>query len=613
MNTHIEQNPFQITTPEDLTAAETVRLFVDVFSDFFQVEDPGHVLIKGPRGVGKSMMFRYLEADCQCLARSIRAGCSIGISEIPYIAVYIPLKNASFTSAELDMFNGKHAATFFNEHIMIAHCLVQVFASLRKCAAYETVPTDKLKNYYLTCFCSTLEITPANIAGLDSEGLLGLMFNHVAEVYKSILKYIKKCAINNRIEPYSGALFDYNDYLIPLLEKLSEIVSNASASFYLLLDDAHYLSETQTRILNTWVATRTSRKVSLKISTQYNYKTYYTTNGATIDTPHDYSEVDIATIYTEGNKNAKATYYRRIEDIVKRRLDMFDIGTSVHDFFPPDEEQEKKIKAIEATYKQRFDKGEGKGYNRSDDARRYARPDYIRSLGGTSKSSHTYSYAGFDQLVNISSGIVRYFLQQAHSMYAKQKATSDDIVLKINPSIQNDVVRDNANKALFSDLAEYSKEGHKDAYHKEDIEKLSNLINGLGGLFRKTLISNRSERRVFSIAISDKPSEDVLRILDIGLQLGYFHCSTIGRKESGSIGRTKLYVLNRRLAPIWTLDPNGFAGYLFVKNHILEQAMAEPIQMIKNADIENNADSASVQLSMFEFDKDIELGGSEDV
>ena len=68
----LHENPFKITTPEDLTAEEAVKLFVDVFTDFYQITDPGHVLIKGPRGVGKSMMLRYLEPDCQCLAKGLK-------------------------------------------------------------------------------------------------------------------------------------------------------------------------------------------------------------------------------------------------------------------------------------------------------------------------------------------------------------------------------------------------------------------------------------------------------------------------------------------------------------------------------------------------------------
>lgn len=597
-----QQNPFKITTPEDLSADEMVRLFVDVFTDFYQITDPGHVLIKGPRGVGKSMMFRYLEPDCQCLATGN------SITELPFIAIYIPLKNTNFALAELKQFENKHAYTLLNEHIMITHCLLKVFDNLKDSALLDEEHCNKLKEFYKTSFSTILELEiDEQYTKYNCNQLFGLMVKQINAVYKHFMKYIKDCAFQNKVEPYEKALYDYNDYFIPLLTSLIEVLSDQKPTFYLLLDDAHYLSEIQTRILNTWLATRTSRRVSLKVSTQYNYKTYYTINGSTIDTPHDYTELDIATIYTEGNKTVKSTYHRRISDIVKKRLDLMNISKAVEDFFPPDFKQEERIKEIERHYNDEYDKGNGRGYNRTDDARRYARADYIKSLAGTSKSSQTYSYAGFDQLVNISSGVVRYFLQQAHSMYAKQQSLigKDEKIQFISPSVQNSIVRERANKALFDELEAYSIEGHENAYPKEDIQKLSNLIQGLGGLFRTILLSERSERRVFSVAISDKESEEVLRILDIGIQLGYFHRSTIGRKNAGSIGRTKLYVLNRRLAPIWTLDPNGFAGYLFLKNNVLENAISNPLQMITRFDLSKNQEDDNIQFTLFDLYPDL--------
>lgn len=606
-------NPFRITTPEDLTACEAVNLFVDVFSDFTQITDPGHVFIKGPRGVGKSMMFRYLQPDCQCLKTST---C---IEDLPFIAIYIPLKNTNFTLTELKRLENKHASTILNEHLMVTHILIRVFDNLINSGGFvEDKKAQELRSYYTDSFVSILDIEEANsIEEKGSLDLLKLMLRQTKKVYKDTINYVKQCSFSNSILPYTGQLYDYIDYLVPVLEDLSDAISDNNATFYLLLDDAHFLSDTQTRILNTWVSSRTSRKVSLKISTQYNYKSYYTINGATIDTPHDYTEIDVATVYTEGQKTAKATYYRRISDIVRKRLALNNISVSLEEFFPVDDTQEKKIRELEQQYINRFDKGEGHGYNRTDDARRYARPDFIKSLAGTSKSSNTYSYSGFDQLVNISSGVVRYFLQHAHTMYAKAQALSGDDengrsipIVRIEPAIQSAVVRDEANKFLFSDLELYEKEGHEEAYPQEDIKKLSNLIQGLGGLFRKVLLSNRSERRVFSIAISDTPSDEVLHILDIGIQLGYFHKSTIGRKESGSIGRTRLYVLNRRLAPIWNLDPNGFAGYLFVKNQVLQDAIASPFGTIKKTDIENNNDYA--QLSLFELSEQVIVEGAEE-
>lgn len=592
----LKDNPFKITTPEDLTAEETVKLFVDVFTDFYQVTNPGHVIMKGPRGTGKSMMLRFLEPDCQCLARETE------ISKLPYIAIYIPLKNTNFSLAELKRFDNKHADAVLNEHLMVTHCLIKIFTDIKKCIS-NNYDFDKIATFYNNSFSPLLGLEKKDISEKTCDEIIDIIISQLKGVYRQLMDYIKKSAFANDILPYTGPLFDYNDYLVPLMSDLSDTISETNASLFLLLDDAHFLSEVQTKILNTWVASRSSRKVSLKISTQYNYKSYYTINGATIDTPHDYIEIDIATIYTEGNKNAKYTYYRRIKDIVSKRLDLYSISTSVEDFFPVDKAQEEKIKKIEEEYIKKFDAGKGFGTNRTDDARRYARPDYIKSLSGTSKSSYTYSYAGFDQLVNISSGIVRYFLQQAYTMYAKQQAVlgNNKEVLYISDSIQNAVVREMANNALFDELESYTSEGHELAYPKEDIQKLSNLIQGLGALFRKNLLSEKHERRVFSIAISDTPSDEVERILDIGLQLGYFHKSTIGRKNSGSIGRIRLYVLNRRLAPIWTLDPNGFAGYLFVKNKVLQDSIANPLSTIKYFDEKYKQSDNSIQLTLFDM------------
>ena len=598
MKVMIKDNPFKITTPEDLTAEETVKLFVDVFTDFYQITDPGHVLMKGPRGTGKSMMLRYLEPDCQCLKMS----CTI--SQLPFIAIYVPLKNTNFSLAELKRFDNKHASAVLNEHLMITHCLLKVFSDVKKGLENSDISLDKMVSFYSDVVVPILELQAEEISDVKSvNDIFDIIIKQLNDVYRQIMNYVKKSAFASGILPYPGSLYDYNDYLVPLLEALSNAISDTSATVYLLLDDAHFLSDVQTKVLNTWVSSRSSRKVSLKISTQYNYKSYYTINGATIDTPHDYTELDIATVYTEGNKTVKSTYYRRIYDIVNKRLDLYGIEQDVETFFPIDVQQEQKIKEIELEYINKYDRGEGSGYNRTDDARRYARPDYIKSLGGTSKSSYTYSYAGFDQLVNISSGVVRYFLQQAHTMFAQQQALlkEGEELSCITASVQNAVVREMANKALFNELESYTIEGHEQAYPKEDIQKLSNLIQGLGALFRKNLLSDKKERRVFSVAISDAPTDEVERIFEIGLQLGYFHKSTIGRKNAGSIGRLRLYVLNRRLSPIWNLDPNGFAGYLFLKNQVLEDAIRDPMSTVKYFDKKYSKVEENNQLTLFDI------------
>lgn len=597
-------NPFQIKTPEKLNPEETVNLFVDVFTDYQKIKTEGHTFILGPRGIGKSMMFRYLQPDCQCV--SVRGD----ISKIEFIGLYIPLRNASFTTiTELRRLEN-NASQIINEHIMCSYILQRVFQNLSKSALYceNTNLDDQARSYYVKLFSNYLP--SADMKNCDKNKIFEVFSNlasHMEHYYRQAIDYTKRLSFTKEIYPYDGPLFDYLGVVIPLITLLQKIDCFVGKKIFFLVDDAHCLTDLQTHILNYWVSTRTSGEISLKISTQYNYKNYYTITGDTIDAPHDYSEIDMHRVYTS---KVKKIYSQRITEIIERRLKLAGINKTPYEFFPPNIEQEKKIRKIEDEYKERYDRGEGRGNKRSDDAMRYARPDYIKSLLGQSKSGSTYSYSGFDQLIHLSSGIARLFLESAYKMYAEEQAKNDNgEVLEITASIQNQVIRDDANQFLFKELPKYaikssSGEESEMAFPKEDIQMLSNLINGLGGLFRELLVSERSERRVFSIAISDTPSKEVKRILGLGVQLGYFHKSTIGKKDSKSGGRTNLYILNRRLAPIWTLDPTSFAGYLFVKNKLLENAIDNPDSMLRRVGktIESNESETAefLQLSLFQ-------------
>ena len=68
------------------------------------------------------------------------------------------------------------------------------------------------------------------------------------------------------------------------------------------------------------------------------------------------------------------------------------------------------------------------------------------------------------------------------------------------------------------------------------------MIDSLGQLFHLQLTSNSSERRVFSVAITDTPDDEMNEIIDMGEQLGYFHKSTIGNKTG--TGRNRLIILS---------------------------------------------------------------------
>lgn len=589
-------NPFTVTTPEDMPARDVVDLFVDVFSDFPKIVNPGHIFLHGPRGSGKSMMFRYLQPDCQMIAHGVK------LKELPFFSAYVSVKNTDLKVTELNVIEDKHASPLLNEHFMVSFLLQVILSGLEKAITGIDLGQNVLQDFARKSFIPRLSDCGEKISlscieeAMNPQECLKEMILAAERIYKRFLQYLKRLFVPGASPEYDGPLFGYLDFLFPLLEDIAQLPFMPNGPIFLLIDDADNLNLTQTTILNSWVASRTSSKVSLKISTQMQYKTYYTVTGHQIDYPHDFSEVNISTVYT----SSKTKYMERLTQIVGKRLRLKGLTLSPEEFFPSNTEQELKVQQIAEAYRQDWAKN-GRGNRPSDDATRYARPDYFKSLAGSRKSSHAYSYSGFSQLVHISSGVIRYFLENAAIMYSEASAAAGEgqIVPFIPQDIQNKVVRDQADAFIFNEFAKFKQDKSDILPERVILDKLYNLISGLGGTFRQILLSNRSERRVFSVAFSGEISQETENVLNLGIQLGYFHSSAIGNKEGTR--RIPLFVLTRRLAPHFNLDPTSFAGYLFVTDEQICSLMKNPntfLRKIRSEGVDTVFESS--QLNLFE-------------
>ena len=182
-------------------------------------------------------------------------------------------------------------------------------------------------------------------------------------------------------------------------------------------------------------------------------------------------------------------------------------------------------------------------------------------------------------------------------------------VTRIPPNIQDRILFEYSNRLLFAEFEkleqeEASRVGQAPASEQSltvsEATKLRNLINALGGMFRAILVSDAAERRVFSIAFSNGPDEEVAAVLKLGVKYGYLHKSTIGNKEG--TGRVPLYILTRRLAPSFKLDPTSFAGYKFVTNDAIKQTLYSPSRLINAVKIKgfDAVMSSSDQMSLFD-------------
>jgi hypothetical protein len=565
------RNPFSVQSPEHITAEDVFSLFVEDFADFHQILRTGHTFLHGARGSGKSMIFRFLEPDCQILKKR----CSL--DELDFFSFYIPIKETELRLTELlRLEKQRHGSLALNEHLMVVSIAMKMMASLARISSHVNDAAAKSLAEFVTVEMAKLlrrggwkNRIPDSLQGQTFDEVRHTAAGILEDVHAEISQYVQRLSLGRNLT-YDGALLGFLDFVKPFALGLRALPFMPKAPIFLLIDDADNLSEEQTRILNTWVSSRGVAELSLKISTQLRYKTYRTISGQQIETPHDFAEVEISDVYTSDRDR----YFKRVRDIVKKRLQKADIDRTPEQFFPSDRAQEAEIEKIAEGLVASWST-DGRGNRPRDDAYRYARPDFIKGLAGTRKSSSTYSYAGFNQLVHVSSGVVRYFLEPAALMWGEQSAANGGKpVVEILDSIQDKITKAEANRFLTSEFERISQDETRGPDHRDKATKLRNLIDSLGGLFHSILVSASSERRVFSVAFSNGPDDEVREIFNLGAEYNYFHKGSIGKKEGG--GRTDLYILSRRIAPVFTLDPTSFAGYKFITNDTARMMMLEP-------------------------------------
>lgn len=572
-------NPFAIISPEDLNAIQADQLFVELYSNFPEITREGNSLIMGARGCGKSMMIRCSLPDVLMLRKKI------GFNKLPYLAFCVPVKKTSLNLEELQNLNNCHAPYMLNEHFMIIHILEYIFLQLSK-IKYEESLFEKER--YIE-FAEDIFIRKLKNAGYQKEprisyenpsNFFDCLYKCMDDMIDEFIMYLSGLLSITKVDySYNMPILSFTRFLIPVLKAMIQLPGFPNNSpIFLFIDDADNLSKIQTKILNTWLVSRTQPLVSLKISSQIGmYKTFFTSNGVLVEAPHDYQQVNIDISYLLTNQSS--LFYKNAVEILQRRLKLAGIDIDASDFFPPNKQQEEKIREEEEKIRNNY-KENGRGYRVSDDVRRYAIPNYIKNLGGTKKSRHTYQYAGLDNIIHLSSGIIRYLLDATAKMYDESThgIIEAGAIKKIEPSIQNQVVRKKADSYLFNEIRKGDVDGNDDIdiAVKENpdnlVDKLANLINAMGKTFHQILISDRAERKVFSIALSNIPDDEIKQVFELGVRLGFFHMSYIGNKDGD--GRTYLYVLNRCFAPIFTLDPTGFQGYLFMTNVDLKKAIS---------------------------------------
>ena len=570
-------DPFIVHTPEQLTPESIAQNFVEMYTDFPKLKEPVNMFIHGARGAGKSIMLRSLELPVQRLLQSH--------SELTFFAIHVPIKRSFFSNPEyLRLKDWK--GTAIGEHLLCVYALQYIFS------AVQELPQSPSSQFFQE-FSEIWE----DCGGKPQveEILSAKSFDNLARFCSRensrVRQYYVRLPATGENPIYSGALASFADCLLPTIQLLQkDIFKHDHRPLCLMIDDADNLTEVMQRILNSWISTRAAQHVCFKVTTQLGYKTYKTIDNRIIESPHDFSEVNIGSVYT----SSKASFARRIRAIVDKRLRNAGISAAPEDFFPSDATQESRKQEIWNDLTENRTKGylslRGSGPSRHrDQAQRYAIPALMRELA-SGKSAHTYSYSGLQSLTDLSSGVVRWFLEPAGQMYNEVASTRSDgkpefipvgiqdaEILKWSRAFREKLAVDPGGEDFDDADASLHTAGHS----KEAYEQLGNLLDSIGHLCREKLLDpSASEQRVFSFALTDLPTTHLQGILQLGVRLGYLQKSDLASKSIAG-GRRPRYILSRRLGPYYRLDVSGYAAHLSVKSADLHIALRDPRAFVR--------------------------------
>ena len=571
-------NPFIVHTPEQLSPTDIASIFVEIYTDFPKLKEPNNMFIHGARGTGKSIMLKSLEQPVQELLNSDDPG------DLPFFAIHVPIKDVFFGNPEFQRLSGWKSTTV-GEHLLSVHLIHFLFQGLSN--VLVDVPADLL-SYFVDLWrdCGG----EAELRDIESATNFSELARFCDRETSRVRQYYVRLPDEHDPDLYTGALASYNDLVLPLAKALKGIDRPvAGRPICFMVDDADNLPGAMQRVLNSWISTRTAHTICFKVTTQLAYATYKTVDNRMIESPHDFSEVNIGTVYTAN----RGIFSKRIEAIVSKRLDNAGIVTSAEDFFPPHQKQLERKQQIWDDLVSGNSSSHislrGHGPTRTRDlAQRYAIPALMRELT-EGRSSHTFSYAGLQSIIDLSSGVVRWFLEPAGQMFQQVWSTTQNPLSLMPVGIQDNVISDWASSFreklnvdpgdIDSDTPSSSLQSS--GHSKANYQKLGNLLDGIGYYCRKRLLDRTaSEQRLFSFVLSDEPDEELLSILDLGVRLGYLQQSDLASK-SALRGRRPRYILSRRLGPYYQLDISGYAAHLSVTCAALKVSLTTPVDFVR--------------------------------
>lgn len=549
------KNPFTLVTANDLPYEDIPQLFVGEYTDFDTIGKHFDTVLEGQRGTGKTMILRYMAFETQIRVwtdTKKRDASDFFRDPTNFVGVYCRLDQGTFDRSDLDAVDSGDRKDCMFEHRFSLYCLshlLKTLDSVLKSASITNQGIQRLKQRL-----SLLLQEPQINECLDWPET----YYYVQE---TINRQVAEVDIHLGSILPGGSPTKFNPWLtmdnqiVPLLQLLQETLE-LKCSFFLLLDDFDVLSSQQQSCV---FRTASARKLGL-VCFKYGImslgkKAILSGEQRTYREGHDYDSMPLDWI----DKGLQRDYIQAVTLITERRL-----ASGNWPRISPDRIFVRWDRGVryrqEIKSKMKAEWGSLPLNKRPTDFdnfwSKYGNARYFQFL---SRKKVHHRYAGYETIIDISSGIYRQYLEICGHIVSKALARGwrPDSGTGISAEDQDDAIREYS-RAMLDGLSITA--GDTSALLSGKIEVTSKqmltLVHSLLQLFSDRLHSNIREPEIFCIAIKDDldANREAKTILDVAVRESILH-----RRQADYPPKTKggpslpTYMLNRRLAPIRTL------------------------------------------------------------
>lgn len=512
--------------------------------------------IEGGRGSGKTMILKSLEATVSVYRRATK---SFKDAQLNHFGVYCRLIQGAFVTQGGRILDHIPLETanrlFMNELILqLVHSLID---TLQQCSNLQILVINGKQEGDLAREIAD-QIRPSRSSGGQPIDLRGLKRVIQTEL-RSINDYVSR-RIMSETPSYSGVFLTTAE-----LREICKVIPSmcpdlGNTTVYFLLDEYENLLPFQKIVVNSLIKWSESKHFTMKIATKKaGFQDPQTLEGQELEESHDYGLVDLD--YDISNTDHRRYYKDLLTKICQKilhneRFAETDIQKVLEDGPPLDGFEGSEIdEMIASMVREQSGKelAELDEQSRNEYRHRLEVGALYRLLRVKKKKKQ---FAGFDDFLLLSSGIIRYFLELCGMSY--YLAVQD----KTNVRIGEPMTAKQQTNASYTLSSYYLATIRKNI--AQDGPRIQQFVTDLGDIFRQKLLNHLSEPEAARVSIADPQALEqpamsgVKQLLDIAEMHSVFQVpGGLGgiRPKHATEVQPREYVPNRIYAPVLQFSP----------------------------------------------------------